>query len=64
MFEVEGPSAPSTDPFGNVRIGATATTKVKLDDFGITWNAALQAGGLLVGNDVKITLDISLIKQK
>ena len=64
VFEVEGPSAPSTDPFGNVRIGATATTKVKRDDFGITWNAALEAGGVLVGNDVKITLDISLIKQK
>lgn len=64
VFDVEGPSAPSTDPFGNVRVGATASTKVKRDDFGITWNAALEAGGVLVGNDVKITLDISLIKQK
>ena len=64
VFEVEGPSAPSTDPFGNVRVGATATAKVKRDDFGITWNAALEAGGVLVGNEVKITLDISLIKQK
>lgn len=64
VFEVEGPSAPSTDPFGNVRVGATATAKVKRDDFGMTWNAALEAGGVLVGNEVKITLDISLIKQK
>jgi polyisoprenoid-binding protein YceI len=64
VLEVEGPSAPSTDPFGNVRLGATATTKIKRDDFGLTWNAALETGGVLVGNEVKITIDISLIKQK
>jgi polyisoprenoid-binding protein YceI len=64
VLEVEGPSAPSTDPFGNVRVGATATTKIKREDFGLVWNAALEAGGVLVGNDVKITIDISLIQQK
>jgi polyisoprenoid-binding protein YceI len=64
VFNVEGPSAPSTDPFGNTRIGATATTKIKREDFGLTWNAALEAGGVLVGSDVKITVDLSLIKQK
>jgi polyisoprenoid-binding protein YceI len=64
VLEVEGPSAPSTDPFGNVRVGATATTKIKREDFGLVWNAALEAGGVLVGNEVKITIDISLIKQK
>lgn len=64
VLDVEGPSAPSTDPFGNVRVGATATTKIKRDDFGLTWNAALEAGGVLVGHEVKITIDISLIKQK
>lgn len=61
---VEGPSAPSTDPFGNVRVGATATTKIKRDDFGLVWNAALETGGVLVGNEVKITIDLSLIRQK
>jgi polyisoprenoid-binding protein YceI len=64
VLDVDGPSAPSTDPFGNVRVGATATTKIKRDDFGLTWNAALETGGVLVGNDVTITIDISLIKQK
>ena len=64
VLDVEGPSAPSTDPFGNVRVGATATTKIKREDFGLVWNAALEAGGVLVGNEVKITNDISLIKQK
>jgi polyisoprenoid-binding protein YceI len=64
VLEVEGPSAPSSDPFGNTRVGATATTKIKRDDFGLIWNAALETGGVLVGNDVSITIDISLIKQK
>ncbi len=64
VLDVEGPSAASTDPFGNVRVGATATTKIKREDFGLVWNAALETGGVLVGNDVKITIDISLIKQK
>ena len=63
-FDVEGPSAPSNDPWGNSRIGATATAKIKRDDFGLTWNAALEAGGVLVGNDVSITIDISAIQQK
>jgi len=64
VLDVEGPSAPSTDPFGNVRLGATVTTKIKRDEFGMVWNAALEAGGVLVGNDVNVTIDISLIKQK
>jgi polyisoprenoid-binding protein YceI len=64
VLDVEGPSAPSTDPFGNTRVGATATTKIKRDDFGLVWNAALETGGVLVGHDVSITIDISLIKQK
>jgi polyisoprenoid-binding protein YceI len=64
VLDVEGPSAAATDPFGNVRVGATASTKIKRDEFGIVWNAALEAGGVLVGNDVNVTIDISLIKQK
>jgi polyisoprenoid-binding protein YceI len=64
VLDVEGPSAPASDPFGNVRVGATAVTKIKREDFGLVWNAALEAGGVLVGNEVKITIDISLIQQK
>lgn len=64
VLEVEGPSAPTADPWGNQRVGATATTKIKREDFGMVWNAALEAGGVLVSNDVKITIDVSLIKQK
>ena len=64
VLDVEAPSAPTADPWGNSRVGTTATTKIKRDDFGMVWNGALEAGGVLVGNEVKITIDVSLIKQK
>jgi polyisoprenoid-binding protein YceI len=61
-FAVEGPSAPGKDPYGNMRIGLSATTKINRKDFGLTWNAALETGGVLVGEDVQITLDVQFIK--
>ena len=62
VFTVEGPTAPAKDPWGNTRIGLTATTKINRRDFGLTWNALLETGGILVGDDVTITLDVQLIK--
>ena len=59
---VEGPSAPTKDPWGNTRIGLSATTRINRKDFGLNWNAALETGGILVGDDVNITLDIEFIK--
>ena len=61
-FEVEGPSAPAKDPWGNTRIGLSATTKINRKDFGLTWNATLETGGFLVGEDVHVTLDLEFIK--
>jgi polyisoprenoid-binding protein YceI len=61
-FAVEGPSAPGKDPWGNTRIGLSATTKVNRKDFGLTWNAALETGGILVGEEVQIVLDVQFIK--
>ena len=61
-FAVEGPSAPGKDPWGNTRIGLSATTKINRKDFGLGWNAALETGGFLVGEDVAITLDVQFIK--
>lgn len=61
-FAVEGPSAPAKDPWGNQRIGLSATTKINRKDFGLTWNAALETGGVLVGEDIAITLDVQFIK--
>jgi polyisoprenoid-binding protein YceI len=61
-FAVEGPSAPGKDPWGNTRIGLSATTKINRKDFGLSWNAALETGGVLVGEDVQITLEVQFIK--
>jgi polyisoprenoid-binding protein YceI len=55
-------SGPQTDMRGNVRIGATASTKVKRADFGMTWNKALETGGVVVGDVVTVTLEASLVK--
>jgi polyisoprenoid-binding protein YceI len=62
VFTVEGPTAPGKDPWGNTRLGLSATTKVSRKDFGLTWNAALETGGILVGDEVIITLDVQFIK--
>lgn len=62
VLNVDGPAPEGKDPWGNTRTGATATTKIKRSDFGLTWNAALETGGILVGDDLKIELDLSLIK--
>ena len=62
VFAVEGPSAPGKDPWGNTRIGFSAKTKINRKDFGLTWNSALETGGILVGDEVSITLDVEAIK--
>lgn len=62
VLNAEGPTPEGKDPFGNVRIGASASTKIKRSDFGLSWNAALETGGILVGDDLKIELEVSAIK--
>jgi polyisoprenoid-binding protein YceI len=53
----------SKDPWGSERAGFTATTKIKRSDFGLQWNQALETGGWLVGDEVKISLDVQVVKQ-
>ena len=64
VFAVEGPTAPGQDPWGNIRVGISATTKISRKEFGLVWNAALETGGVLVGDDVTITLDVQFIQAK
>ena len=52
-----------SDPMGNYKAGATAKTVINREDFGLTWNAALESGGVLVGKDVTITLDLQGVFQ-
>lgn len=61
-LEVEGPTPELKDPWGKQRVGASATVKLSRKDFGITWNAALEAGGVVVGDEVKITIDVELVR--
>jgi polyisoprenoid-binding protein YceI len=63
QLEVEGLDTEAKDPWGNIKIGASATTKIKRKDFGLSWNAALETGGVLVGDDVTITLELQFVKK-
>ena len=51
------------DPWGGERVGFSAKGKIDRRDFGLTWNQALETGGVLVGNDIKIDLEIQAVKQ-
>jgi polyisoprenoid-binding protein YceI len=50
------------DPWGNVRAGFSATTKIDRAAFGLTWNQALETGGVVVGNDIKVSIDAEVFR--
>ena len=62
VFSVEGPTPPAKDPWGNTRVAVSATTKINRKDFGLTWNTALETGGILVGDEVTLALDVEFVK--
>lgn len=62
-LQVEGLDQEIKDPWGNVRRGATATTRINRKDFGLAWNQVLETGGVMVGEDVDIQIDVQLIRQ-
>ncbi|HYD47536.1 MAG TPA: YceI family protein, partial [Terriglobales bacterium] len=64
VLEVEGSPTPITDPSGNARLGGVARTRINRQDFGVSFNKALETGGLVVGNEVDITIDVELTKRK
>jgi polyisoprenoid-binding protein YceI len=63
VLDVDGPTAPVKDPWGNQRAAVTATTKINRQDFGVKWNATMDNGGVVVGDDVAITIDVEMVKQ-
>jgi polyisoprenoid-binding protein YceI len=63
ILDVDGPTSEVKDPWGNIKVGASGSARIKRKDFGLSWNAALEAGGVLVGDDVNITLDVQFVKQ-
>lgn len=63
VLDVEGPTPEMKDPWGGIRVGAHATTAINRKDFGLLWNKTLEAGGVLVGDEVAITIDVELVKK-
>ena len=62
-LDVDGPTPAVKDPWGNQRMAATATTKVNRQDFGVKWNATMDNGGVVVGDDVSITIDVEMVQK-
>ncbi len=63
-LDVETSSAEAKDPWGNLRTGASATTTIKRSDFGLTFNAPLETGGVMLSDELHIHLDIEMIKKQ
>lgn len=63
VLDVQSISQEVKDPWGNFRRGLTATTKISRRDFGITWNRTLDAGGVVVGDEVDISVELELIRK-
>jgi polyisoprenoid-binding protein YceI len=63
VLDAVWPNNERQDPWGNVKRGASATTTINRKDWGLNWNKTLEAGGLLVGDDVTITLELELGKK-
>ena len=62
VFDVT-PEGRGMDPWGNERAGFSATAKISRGEFGLKWNQALETGGVVVGDEVRISIDVELVKQ-
>jgi polyisoprenoid-binding protein YceI len=63
VLTVQGSPQPLKDPMGNVKMGGVATTRINRQDFGISWSKSLDGGGLVVGDDVDVTIDVEVVKK-
>jgi len=64
VLDVEGPSGAVKDPWGNTRVALNASTTVNRLDYGVKWNAKMDSGGMVVGDDVNINIDLEMIKKE
>jgi polyisoprenoid-binding protein YceI len=64
VLDVEGPSGAVKDPWGNTRVALNASSTVNRMDYGVKWNAKLDGGGVVVGDDVNINIDLEMIKKE
>jgi polyisoprenoid-binding protein YceI len=63
VLQVDPVSEESKDMYGLIRIGSSATTKISRKDYGLVWNAILETGGVALGDEVKITLDVQFVRK-
>ena len=63
ILDVEELTDEAKDPWGNLRRGAAAKTRINRRDFGMNFNVALDTGGFMVGEDVDLTIDVEMIRQ-
>ena len=63
VLAVEGPTQEIKDPMGNRRVGGQAAAKINRKDFGLVWNKALETGGVVVGDEVEITIDVEIYRK-
>jgi polyisoprenoid-binding protein YceI len=63
VLNIEGTTTPVKDPMGKVRLGGGATTKINRKDFGLAYNRALETGGVLIGEEVNVTIDVELTQK-
>ena len=61
VLEVSGSPKPIIDPWGGQRLGGSATTVINRTDYGLKYNSVLDSGGVTIGEEVKITIDIELV---
>ena len=64
VLSVEGPAPAVKDPWGNTKSGFTATTKLNRKDFGVQWNKSIDGGGVVVGDEVSVTIELEVVKKK
>jgi polyisoprenoid-binding protein YceI len=62
VLQVTRPNGPIKDPYGNVRLGISAAAHINRKDYGLEWNATLEAGGVLVGEEISITLELEFVR--
>ena len=64
ILDVDGPTQAIKDPYGNERVALSGTTKINRQDFGVKWNSPMEGGGVVVGDEVNITIDAELVKAR
>src|SRR3989304_5401512 len=64
VLDIEGPPPSIRELEGKTRVGGVASTKINRKDFGLTWNKAIETGGVVVGDEVEITIDTEIFKER